>query len=75
MQTEKKITVSDGYIEIHVTKHFIYDICLEDAVKDHKTGRMNWLEHLKAKNWFDPATEKRFIEIVKLNCPELLETA
>jgi hypothetical protein len=63
----KRVRKVDGYIEIQATPSFVYDIPIAQLVEDHLNGRMNWLSHLRAKNWFTKEIEKEFISLLSAN--------
>jgi hypothetical protein len=64
METNNKIKIEDGFILIQThLPHYVYDIdiriCKSDAQK------LDWLEHLKCKNWFTKELELEFINLIK----------
>ena len=59
------VQFNDGYIEIQATPVFVYEIEVRQLASDHADGRMNWLEHLRAKNWFTQAMEAKLLSHTK----------
>lgn len=64
MQTAKKVVINDGYIEIHVSKNYIYDIPLNEFFHNDRAEYFSWYEHLRTKIWFDKETEENFVRAV-----------
>lgn len=63
----KRVRKVQGYIEIEVTRSFVYDIPITQLVEDQLTGRLNWLSHLREKNWFTKEIEKEFTNLLLAN--------
>jgi hypothetical protein len=60
-----RVQVVDGYIEIRVKPSYVYDIEIDQIVHDQKTGRLNWLNHLRQKRWFTKSLEAEFLDVAK----------
>lgn len=57
------IEVTDEFISINVSRHYTYDIEIDQIRSDHKTGRMDWWDHLKRKPWWNEDLESEMAEI------------
>lgn len=55
----------DGYFNIQATDVHVYFFHIQQLKSDLETGRMDWLWHLRQKNWFNSTVEKRLVSITK----------
>lgn len=69
----KNIRLIDHVIEIDVTRSYVYDIDLERVKDDQESGRMNWLFHLRSKNWFTKDMETQIKRLAELAGVKLID--
>ena len=64
MTDKIKINYEDRMIEIQThLPHYVYEIDL-DTCRSHEQ-KMDWIQHLKGKNWFTNEYLIEFLEVIK----------
>ena len=54
---------NEGHIDLKANGHFVYSIDIEQAKRDHLSGRLDWSFHLSQKIWF---TKQMAFELGKI---------